>query len=115
MTTPSRSRSGRRQRCTSNHETPITFALPPARAGRADFHLLRSRHYVLVVPASTRGDWFLSNSPLADPSRLIPRIGPARLLQHDYAAVLLPALAQHFRLRYCPTHLVAPSIASVAP
>jgi hypothetical protein len=59
---------------------------------------------VLLVPASTRGAWFLSASPLADPSQLIPRIGAARLLRLDYAAAILPALAEHFRLRHCCTH-----------
>ena len=89
--------------------TAIPYQLPPARPGRADFHLLRSRHYVLLVPASTRGDWFLSHTPLADPPQLIPRIGPARLLLPQYAAALLPALAEHFRLRHCPAHRTTPS------
>lgn len=81
----------------------ISYQLPPARPGRADFHLLRSHHYVLLVPASTRGNWFLNHTPLADPPQLIPRIGPARLLLPQYAAALLPALAEHFRLRHCHT------------
>jgi hypothetical protein len=72
--------------------------------------VLRSSRYVLLVPASTRGAWFLSASPLADPPRLIPRIGAARLLRPDYAAALLPALADHFRLRHCCTHA-----SSIAP
>ncbi len=87
----------------------IPYRLPPARPARADFHLLRSRRYVLLVPASTRGDWFLSNTPLADPPRLIPRIGQARLLLPHYAAVLLPALAAHFRLRHCTAPHATPA------
>jgi hypothetical protein len=90
------------------HDPAAAFRLPPARPARADFHVLRSSRYVLLVPASTRGAWFFSASPLADPPRLIPRIGAARLLRPDYAAALLPALADHFRLRHCCTY--APSI-----
>lgn len=89
---------------TRNSGPHHSFRLPPPRPARADFHVLRSPRYVLLVPASTRGAWFLSCTPLADPPRLIPRIGTARLLRPDYAAALLPALAAHFRLRHCPTH-----------
>ena len=98
-------RQGRHGRQHKQHRNPATaFRLPPARPARADFHVLLSTRYVLLVPASTRGAWFLSASPLADPPRLIPRIGAARLLRPDYAAALLPALAVHFRLRHCRTH-----------
>jgi len=99
----------RRHKRDRDRSPSIPYGLPPARPGRADFHLLLSRHCVLLVPASTRGDWFLSSSPLADPPQLIPRIGPARLLLPQYAAVLLPALAQHFRLRHCTAHPTTPS------
>jgi hypothetical protein len=102
--------NNRRNNDRDHEKSPcIPYRLPPARPARADFHLLRSRHYVLLVPASTRGDWFLSHTPLADPPQLIPRIGPARLLLPQYAAALLPALAEHFRLRHCHTQRTTPS------
>jgi len=75
--------------------------LPPPRPGRADFDLLTTSRYVLLVPASRRGAWFLTSSPLCDPPRLLPRIGTAHLLPAAIAAALLPALADHFRLRPC--------------
>jgi hypothetical protein len=106
MNTPSIPRRQRRHgRQHKQHRDPATaFRLPPAKPARADFHVLLSTRYVLLVPASTRGAWFLCATPLADPPQLIPRIGAARLLRPDYAAALLPALADHFRLRHCCTH-----------
>lgn len=80
----------------------VSFRLPAAAPGRADFFLLHGCRHVLLVPASSRGQWFLAATPLAEPHQLIPRIGPARLLRPDYAAALLPLLAEHFRLRWCP-------------
>lgn len=80
----------------------MPFRLPVATPGRADFFLLHGCRHVLLVPASSRGQWFLTATPLAEPPQLIPRIGPARLLRPDYAAALLPLLAEHFRLRWCP-------------
>jgi len=110
MSVPSLNPPRRRRRFLERSQQNHSWALPPARPARADFHVLRSSRYVLLVPASTRGAWFLSASPLADPPRLIPRIGAARLLRPDYAAALLPALADHFRLRHCCTHA-----SSIAP
>lgn len=76
-------------------------ALFPAAPGRADFFLAPAKRHLLLTPASTRGAWFLTATPLADPPRLIPRIGPAHLLRFDIAAALLPQLAEHFRFRVC--------------
>jgi hypothetical protein len=104
MSVPSLNPARRRRRFLERSQKNPSWALPPAKPARADFHVLLSTRYVLLVPASTRGAWFLSASPLADPPRLIPRIGAARLLRPDYAAALLPALAVHFRLRHCRTH-----------
>ena len=96
-------RFGQRRHGSSwHHHSDPPHQLPPAAPARADFFLLYGRRHVLLVPATTRGDWFLSASPLADPPALIPRIGSARLLRGDLAAALLPLLAEHFRLRYCP-------------
>jgi len=79
----------------------LLYRLPPAAAGRADFFLVPTQRHVLLVPASSRGAWFLRASSLADPPRLIPCIGTARVLRADYAQALLPLLAEHFRLRPC--------------
>jgi hypothetical protein len=76
-------------------------ALFPPAPRRADFFLVSARRHLLLVPASTRGAWFLRATPLADPPQLIPRIGPAYLLRWDFAGALLPQLAEHFRFRVC--------------
>lgn len=87
------------------------YRLPAAQPGRPDFFLVRGRRYVYLVPASSRGAWFLRASPLAEPAGLIPRIGPARLLHPELARAVLPLLAEHFRLRFC-SHTPSPSRSS---
>ena len=80
------------------------YRLPAAAPGRPDFFLVRGLRYVYLVPASSRGAWFLQASPLAEPAALIPRIGSARLLHPELARALLPLLAEHFRLQICGHH-----------
>jgi len=77
--------------------------LPAAAPARPDFWLIRAQRHILLIPASSRGAWFLTATPLAEPAALIPRIGNARLLCAPHAHALLPQLAELFRLAaYAP-------------
>ncbi len=59
MSVPSLNPPRRRRRFLERSQQNPSWALPPARPARADFHVLRSSRYVLLVPASKRGAWFL--------------------------------------------------------